>query len=144
MRVGAALLLLILSSTRCSSGSSVQIDYVDFVQLGGTQYIAARTSPGRPLQEGDLGAQYGTVKSRLADSSDPGHQLRDGDSAFLAVGTTLYSLKSYKPSFRLAERSGPRLVSYQAVVALLVGEGEGLYECVGRGDYWGLTSPNYG
>lgn len=69
------------------------IDYLDFVQINGTQYVnAVRFSPV-VVPADRVGRQLGTVRCRLADSdAGPDYQPQDGDAAFLAVGTPVYAL----------------------------------------------------
>jgi hypothetical protein len=142
MRAWLLLTLVVLGIAGCSSGVTayVQIDYVDFVQLGGIQYVNAVTKPSRPLEPADLGAQYGTVKVQLEGSSNPNHRLQDGDAAFLAPGTALFRLKLYRPTFRLAARSGNQLVLYEADSNPKAKVGADLVNIAGQVDYIAINS----
>jgi hypothetical protein len=113
MRLLAPILVSVALGTACQ-GSGISIDWVDFVQFHGVTYGAAWTSPGRPLQQGDLGPQYGIVKVKLAASQDPNHRIQDGDAGFLDPGTAVYAMKGYSPSFRLAAYDQGRLTLYEA------------------------------
>jgi hypothetical protein len=125
-------------------GSGISIDWVDLVQLHGVTYVAAWTSPGRPLQQGDLGAQFGLVKVKLAGSNDPNHQLQDGDSGFLDPGTAVYSLKGYAPSFRLAAYNQKRLTLYEADTNPKAKVGADLLDLVNKVGYIGINSAQDG
>lgn len=130
-------------STACQ-GSGISIDWVDFVQLHGETYVAAWTSPGRPLQQGDLGPQYGLVKVKLAGSQDPNHHLQDGDSGFLDPGTAVYTLRAYAPSFRLAAYDQGRLTLYEADTNPKAKVGGDLLDLVNKVSYIGINSAQDG
>ena len=115
MRRLIALVVVLPSLAGCAINQpTVHIDYIDFVQLGGITYVASWTSPSRPLQESDLGAVYAHVKVKLEGTSDPGHQLQEGDAGFLEAGTAVYAVTGYRTSFRLAATNQGRLTLYEA------------------------------
>lgn len=94
--------------------STVQIDWVDFIQVGSTQYVAG---PGAPttLQESDLGPVVGHVKSKLAGSvCDPSYRPKDGDAAFLEPGTPIYQVNGRPLSQIVAARRDGQILSYTA------------------------------
>lgn len=122
----------------------MSIDWVDLVQLHGVTYVAAWTSPGRPLQQGDLGSQYGLVKAKLAGSNDPNHHLQDGDSGFLDPGSAVYTLKGYAPSFRLAASNQSRLTLYEADTNPQARAGADLLDFVNKVSYIGINSAQDG
>lgn len=127
-------------------GSAVQIDYVDFVQVGGITYVASGgPAPGsHQLQESDLGAVYGQVKTKLNGSQDPNHRLQDGDSAFLSPGTQVYRVAGYRPTFRLAARHDGRLFLYEADTNPAARFGADLLDLEGKVGYIGINSPSDG
>src|SRR4030088_2758518 len=47
------------------SCSNVQIDWVNFIQIGSTQYVAGPTQSPAVLQETDLGPVYAHVKFKV-------------------------------------------------------------------------------
>lgn len=97
-----------------SSGCNTQIDWVDFVQVGSTQYLA-RTETATAVQEGDLGPVYARVKFKVSGHvCDPSYRLKNGDSAFLDIGTPIYQVNGFPPAERLAVKPGGRLILYQA------------------------------
>ncbi len=115
--VGTALILL----TACRLPGSaqgcdtVQIDWVDFIQVGSTEYVAG---PGVPatLQESDLGPVVGQVKFRVdGNICDPKYKPKDGDAAFLEPGTPVYEVKGSPPSQVLAARRNGQILRYQAM-----------------------------
>jgi hypothetical protein len=127
-------------------GSTVQIDYVDFVQLGGITYVASGgPAPGaHQLPESDLGAVYGQVKTKLSGSQDPNHQLKGGDSAFVSPGTQVYRVNGYRPTFRLAARHDGRLFLYEADTNPAARFGADLLDLEGKVGYIGINSPTDG
>lgn len=91
------------------------VDWVDFVQFDGIMYLAADDRGSRSLEDNDLGPVYATVQYMLSGNvNDPGYRAQDGDTAFLTTGTTIYAVKGYAPSFRLAARRDGRIVLYEA------------------------------
>ena len=144
-RFATVLAVSILCAAGCSnSHSAVQIDYIDFVKLGGITYQAAWTSPVRPLQTADLGPVYGKVKVKLEGSQDPSHQLRDGDAAFLALGTQVYRVNGYLPTFRLAATHDGRLTLYEADTNPRAQVGADLLDLSAKVQYIGVNSGSDG
>jgi hypothetical protein len=99
------------SSAGCGA---VQIDWVDFIQVGSTRYLAG---PGSPtiLRQSDLGPVVARVRFRVAGNvCDPGYRVKDGDAAFLDPGTPIYEV-TRKPADQVlaAERNG-QIESYEA------------------------------
>jgi hypothetical protein len=84
--------------------SGAQVDYVDFVRLGGREYLASQgTVPATAL-----GGRAGKVACGLSTiGPGPAYRPRDGDAAYLAAGTSLYAVAGYPVTFRLAA-PGPR------------------------------------
>jgi hypothetical protein len=94
--------------------SNVQIDWVDFIQLGTTQYLAA---PGAPttLQATDLGPVAARVKFKVSDNiCDPNYKPKDGDAAFLEPGTPIYQVNGQPASKVVAARRNGQIVTYMA------------------------------
>jgi hypothetical protein len=104
--------------TRYLANSAVAIDYVDFVQLYHRQYLADATSPSGsiPAQLGPVAAH---VRCTISDLTQDGrHEVigayRDGDAAFLPVGTDLHSVAGYDPQCRIAAEHGGSTTTYLA------------------------------
>jgi hypothetical protein len=96
--------------------STVHIDWVDFIQIGSTQYVAG---PGTPeaLQEDDLGPIVTHVKFKVdGNICDPNYRPKDGDAAFLDPGTPVYQVKGRPASEVVAARRSGQILSYRAVM----------------------------
>src|SRR5712692_3115824 len=75
-----------------SSSCTAQIDWVNFIQIGSTQYVAGPQAP-IVLQENDLGSVYAHVRYKVSGNvCDPNYRLKDGDAAFLDPGTPIYQV----------------------------------------------------
>lgn len=110
--IGVALVLL----SACGlpggrTGCTAQIDWVDFIQVGSVQYLAA----GSPaLAESDLGPTVAHVKFKVSGNvCDPNYRPRDGDAAFLDPGTAIYAVNGHPTSETLAAHNGGRIIPYQ-------------------------------
>ena len=117
-RLIVALTLLLVSGCQAfGSGpgcSNVQIEWVDFIQVGSTQFVVG---PGTPtsLQESDLGPVVAHVKSKVAGNvCDPNYHPKDGDAAFLDPGTPIYQVKGQPTSAMLAARHDGHILAYAA------------------------------
>src|ERR1700693_4301378 len=67
--------------------SNAMIDWVIFVQVGSTHYVAGPQSP-TVLKETDLGPVYAKVKFKVSGNvCDPNYRLKDGDAAVLDPGS---------------------------------------------------------
>ncbi len=113
----AALLLTVGCQLPGSSSGcgTTQIDWVNFVQVGSTQYVAGPQSP-TVLQESELGPVYGHVKFKVSGNvCDPNYKLKDGDAAFLDVGTPIYQVKGQSSTAQLAAKFGGSYVVYRAL-----------------------------
>ena len=140
----AALAVPIFLAAACTTSPAVQIDYTDFVKLGGVTYQAEWTSPVHPIQDAELGPVYGKVKVKLEGSQDPKHQLQDGDSAFLAPGTQVYRVTGYQSTFRLAARHDGRLTLYEADTNPRAKVGADLLDLANKVLYIGVNSESDG
>ena len=99
--------------------SGVAVDYVDFVQALGQNYVAGLGAGPTTVKPSELGRVV--LRSRCSFSElndrtqqDPG-QPRDGDTAFLQPGTPIYAVDGWSPKCRLAARSSIGLVAYLAM-----------------------------
>jgi len=116
-RVTLAIGLLLLAACQLPGSargcSTVQIDWVDFIQVGSTQYVAG---PGATtLQDSDLGPVVGHVKFKVDGTvCDPSYRPKDGDAAFLEVGTPIYQVNGQAASLVLAARRDGRILTYAA------------------------------
>lgn len=116
-RLVASLAFLLLAACQLPGSShacTAQIDWVDFIQIGSTQYVAGLGSP-TALQESDLGPVYAKVKFEVRGNvCDPNYRLKDGDAAFLKAGTPIYQVNGNEPTQRLAAHHNGRIVAYDA------------------------------
>jgi hypothetical protein len=118
-RLAAALLSLALAAACQLPGQpqrcTVMIDWVNFIQVGSTQYVAGPEAE-TVLQENELGPVYRRVKFRLSGNiCDPGYHPKDGDAAFLDPGTPIFQVSGRAPSQQLAARFNGRILLYRAV-----------------------------
>jgi hypothetical protein len=96
-----------------TSGCTAQIDWVNFIQVGSTQYVAAPPSP-TTIQESDIGPVYAHVKFKVSGNvCDPNYRLKDGDAAFLDPGTPIYRVNGQPPGAELAARFNGQIVVYK-------------------------------
>lgn len=99
--------------------SGIAVDYVDFVEAFGQNYVADLGSGSIEVKRSDLGRVV--LRSRCSFSAlndrtqqNPG-DARDGDTAFLKPGTPIYAIKGWSTDCRLAARSSVGLVAYLAL-----------------------------
>src|ERR1700674_5615766 len=118
-RIAAATVAFVLTAACQVPGTTAtcnaQIDWVNFIQLSSTQYIAGPQSP-TILQESDVGPVYSHVKFKVSGNvCDPNYRLKDGDAAFLDAGTPIYQVNGQPPGLQLAPRFSGQMVAYMAV-----------------------------
>src|SRR5260221_6400841 len=79
------LLWALLSLAACGPfGRSVEIDWLNFVQLHGIRYDTPTIPVARTPTDADLRPIFATVRFTLADNvHDLGYQVQDGDAAYL-------------------------------------------------------------
>ncbi len=113
-----AIALLLVSACQLPGSAqgcgNVQIDWVDFIQIGATQYLAG---PGAPttIQESDLGPVVARVKFKVAGNvCDPNYRPKDGDAAFLESGTPVYQVNGQPASKVVAARRNGQIKGYVA------------------------------
>ena len=101
---------MLATEPKGATRSRVAIDYVDFVNYDGRQYLTG-LAPTSPISRADL--REVVTHSRCSLSAlnertgrDPGTP-RDGDTGFLPSGTAIYAVHGWAPECRLAaERDG--------------------------------------
>jgi len=94
------------NTNRHHGNAVVMVDWVDFVQLSGTQYIAGLDGQVPPVTSAQLGAVVGRVRCQLSAlkfSETPGPNV-NGDAAFLTIGTEIHAIHGFQPSCRIAAR----------------------------------------
>ena len=118
MRLVLGVVLLLLAGCQLPGTtqgcSNVQIDWVDFIELGSTQYVAGIGTPAT-LEETDLGPVVSHVKFKVAGNvCDPSYHPKDGDAAFLDPGTLVYTVNGHPTSTMVAARRNGQIVAYEA------------------------------
>jgi hypothetical protein len=98
-----------------STCGNTMIDWVNFIQVGSTQYVAG-VQPDKTLQDGSLGSPVAYVKFKVnGNVCDPHYKLKDGDAAFLEPGTPIYEIKDHPTSEELAAKFDGTFVVYRAL-----------------------------
>jgi hypothetical protein len=70
------------------------VDWADFIKINGHTYT--RSKNGALTDPAQLGASVGTISFNVADHvHDSQYAIKDGDAAFLAAGTSVYSIGGY-------------------------------------------------
>jgi hypothetical protein len=119
IRSAVVLLAVVFMAAGCQLPGSAptcntMIDWVNFVQVGSTQYVAGPES-SVVLQESELGPVYAQVKFKVSGNiCDPNYRLKDGDAAFLEPGTPIYQVNGQSPAHELAARFNGQIVAYVA------------------------------
>ncbi len=145
IRAAAALLLLTgcaaqagpwavttASGGSCPSGGNAVLDYVPFVKVDGLTFEAAPPWQAA-VPERRLEGTVAKVTCTLSDVvGDPDYRPRDGDAAFLPVGTELRKIAGYRSDFRLAAHEDGRWRIYEAADVPDAGTGEDLLDIRGK------------
>jgi hypothetical protein len=112
--------LVLFASAACQwpgspESCTAHIDWVNFIQVGATQYVAGPQEP-TALKEADLGPVHATVKFKVSGNvCDPSYKLKDGDAAFLDPGTPIYQVKGHEAGKELAAKFNGTFVVYEAM-----------------------------
>ncbi len=121
MRTNVAVAVIALSfMSACQVPGShpicnASIDWVNFIEVGSTQYLAGSGVPGT-VQDGDLGPVYAHVKFKVSGNvCDPNYRLKDGDAGFLDAGTPIYQVSGHPPGQELAARFNGAIVLYRPI-----------------------------
>jgi len=110
--LGAMLLMVGCQVSGSSSSSNAQIDWVNFIQVGSTQY-AAGMDAANVLQDSDLGPVYAHVKFKVSGNiCDPSYQLRDRDAAFLDPGRPIFRVNGHAPGEELTAHFNGSIVAH--------------------------------
>jgi len=77
------------------------LEWVDFLMINDITYSRSYEA-SEPLPAGQLGEKVGEVSYMLNDHACTDHATKNGDAAYLPIGTEIYAVKGYKPEFRVA------------------------------------------
>ena len=117
--VGVLIVVLLTAACQLPGSASTcnaQIDWVNFIEVGATQYVAGQGASPDAVQESDLGPVYAHVKFKVSGNiCDPNYRVKDGDAAFLDPGTPIYQLSAHSPAEQLAARFNGSIVLYRAI-----------------------------
>jgi len=100
----------------------VEISWVDFIVFDGITYeaigvydpVEVWAQLGAKQKKMSLGKEFGVVAFNVSENiHDSDYRIKDGDAAFLPVGTKLYEVDGYLPSFRLALKVGELIKIYE-------------------------------
>jgi hypothetical protein len=92
------------------------IEWVDFVQLDGRQYVAG-LGPEVRIRASELGRVVTRIRCSMAAIDDHrhiGYPLVDRSAAFVAAGAAVYAVRGYSPHCRLAAYVSGQLHVYLA------------------------------
>lgn len=92
-------------------GAAVRVDYVDFVQANGRQYVAGLGASDATVSATEVGPVQFRVRCSLRDLNSRTDQMpppaRDGDAGLLPAGTPVHEVTGWSPLCRLAaQRDG--------------------------------------
>jgi hypothetical protein len=97
--------------------SVTHLDYVDFVQANGRNYVADLYRVP-PITGAEIGDRVLLVRCSFSKLNQATGQVtpepRDGDAAFLTPGTAVYAIRGWSPACRLAASHDGRLHVYLA------------------------------
>ncbi|MCR2823729.1 hypothetical protein [Lederbergia panacisoli] len=84
--------ILLLTGCNQLFQSNVVIDWVDFLQFEGEEYLGSQLEIADPNL---IGEKIGEIKHMLEGNvRNPNYKSKNGDAAFLSVGTVLYEIKN--------------------------------------------------
>jgi hypothetical protein len=91
------------------------IDWVNFVQVGSTRYVAGPDSP-TVITESELGPEFARVKFKVdGHVCDPNYRIKDGDAGFLEPGTPIYQVNGKAPAEQLSARMNSKIMVFRAM-----------------------------
>lgn len=77
-----------------------KIEWVDFLMINNIKFYQNYDGT-KAVTEEQLGDQVGEVSYMLNDNACMDHVEKNGDAAFLPIGTVVYALEGYKSEFRV-------------------------------------------
>lgn len=128
MRVVLALLALVLGPAAGAAATTL----LDYITFDGIDYIRFADEPGRPLDRGDLGAEFAVIECSFGEDTRACSYGVDAAAAFLPSRTRVYAVRGYPTNFRLAAVWKDRIFLYQAWRNPRAKVGADLYAVVGK------------
>lgn len=123
----------------------VVIDWVPFVQFNGVKYEIEQPFAAQRMSEDDLGPEFARVQFNVVDTvHNPQYRTKDGDAAFLAPDTPVFTVTGYQPTFRLAAYLDGHLMLYQAHTSVTATRGADLIDILGKVQSISINSPTDG
>ena len=104
--VSIILLLLVLSLSACNVKTiagvcpDAEISWVDVLKINDIKYEGGDEGLFT-INTVEKGKKIGEVDYMLADHACSNHRMKNGDAAFLPIGTEIYELVGYKSDFRV-------------------------------------------
>lgn len=86
----------------------------DYISFDGVDYVRWAEEPGRPLERGDLGPEFGVVTCSFGEDSRSCPYGIDAGAAYMPAGTRIHAVRGYATDFRLAAVWKDRIFLYQA------------------------------
>jgi len=86
----------------------------DYISFDGVDYVRWAEEPGRSLERGDLGPEFGVVACSFGEDSRSCPYGIDAGAAFMPAGTRIHAVRGYATDFRLAAVWKDRIFLYQA------------------------------
>ncbi len=86
-----------------------------------------------------LASPYGTIKTLIPVDVCGPYELKDGDSNYLPVGTDVYRVEGYEPSFRLGVPQNEDIELYEVTHNSAALSGRDLYDIEGKVDFVKVT-----
>ncbi len=104
------IMVLILSLTGCTQRPMVEVEWVDFINHNNITYMATKFTSSNEMIESEIGKTLFNVSENI---HDPEYKTKEGDAAFLPVGTPIYKLKDYRTEFRVAVKREGQFIVYE-------------------------------
>jgi hypothetical protein len=86
----------------------------DYISFDGVDYVRWAEEPGRPLERGDLGPEFGVIACSFGEDSRSCPYGIDAGAAYMPAGTRIHAVRGYATEFRLAAVWKDRIFLYQA------------------------------
>ncbi|MFC5469327.1 hypothetical protein ACFPPD_11395 [Cohnella suwonensis] len=102
-RISFVLIMMMVAASCGNLGKgscNADIDWVDFLMINNVTYYQ-NDDGTKVITAEQLGKKVGKVSYMLNGHACTDHATKNGDAAFLPIGTVVYALKGYKSEFRV-------------------------------------------